>query len=99
MVFVAVEDQVGTTIVEYLPQVLHLPRRAVGAGVEGRSVKIGERAEHTVIREILPQPVFLRGRRRWIGARAEEELAVERDQMPATDVVAVVALSPRAGAR
>ena len=85
VVIVAGEHELRAGVVQRLPQRL---RRGVGqgAGAEERVMHIGERATLRARGEIGAQPLFLRR------ARGLRDVAVEGDDVPVAQVVAVVAL-------
>src|SRR5207302_10680274 len=90
-VVVADEDDVGSRVLERLPQRLHHRLAPDPAGAEARVVPVGERASRPMGGEVAPEPLVLR---RGGGAAAGNELAVrvEDDDVPSADLVAVVAL-------
>src|SRR5207249_128173 len=84
-VFVAVHDYLGAVLVQRIPQRL-ICRVAGddGAGDEARSVPVSEGAELGVGREVGAQPLHLRRTRR------DVDLAVDGEDVPGAQVVAVV---------
>src|SRR5207302_4886901 len=92
VVLVPGEDDVGTVIVQRLPQRLRYGRAQMrGAGTESRDVPVGEGALRRVRREVGAEPLLL-GR-----ACAHVDLGVQRYDVPAAEIVAVVALAGVAG--
>src|SRR5215217_4637691 len=97
LVVVAVchQGDLGVSVVERLPERLHACRTAVVPGAVARMVPIRQRAVGRMRSKIGPEPALLCR----AGAAAAGHLAavrVERDQMPAADVEAVIALAPGA---
>src|SRR6185437_8149993 len=86
-VLVPIDYDVRAVRVQGVPQRLVLRvARDVDAGHESGRVPVGERAAPAVEREIVTQPLHLGGGGCYV------ELAVERDDVPIAEVVAVVAL-------
>ena len=84
---VPVQHDVRAVRVQRVPQRLVLRVAGdVDAGHEAGLVPVGERALLAVQRQVGAQPLHLRAR------RCDVELAVERDDVPVAQVVAVVAL-------
>ena len=95
-VVVAVEDDVGVGSVEGVPERLGVRRRPP-SGAEQRDVPVGGDALARVGGQVRRQPLPLgRSRAATPGVAA---VRVQRDQVPRPDVVAVVALAGRDGAR
>src|SRR5438552_9718955 len=84
------EDQIGIAVVEGLPQICHIGFTRYQASTETRVVPVRERASRRVRGEIGAQPRFL-GRSRATAAD-EDAVAVQRDDVPAAEVVAVPTL-------
>ena len=94
---VRVDDQVGAGGVEVVPERLHRvggPEAAGGSRVKPGPVPHGERALSRVRREIRPEPLLLRGASGGGDVGAD---AVEHDDVPGAEVVAVVTLIRVAG--
>src|SRR5439155_7356022 len=92
VVFVPGENDVGTVIVQRLPQRLRYGRAQMrGPGAEPRDVPVGEGARRRVRREVGAEPLLL-GR-----ACAHVDLGIQRHDVPAAEIVAVVALAGVAG--
>src|SRR5207247_8415143 len=86
VVVMAVEHELGPSVVQVLPEVLSLRVDLDRAGAEERVVPIRQGARHRVSREIGAQPLLL-GR-----PDPVRHAAVQCDDVPGTDVIAVVAL-------
>ena len=84
IVIVAADDDVGARVVERLKKVAHHRMIAVRSRAEVRVVPVREGAQRAVCGQIGAQPLFLHG------ADSNREVAVERDDVPRADVVAVV---------
>src|SRR5579863_985586 len=91
VVIVSVDDYICVRGIQRIPQRFHLRVVAVlSARTEQRLVKICQRAGHVVLRQILPEPLPLRGRR--ITASNLTALAVQNNDVPRTQIVTVIAL-------
>src|SRR6266566_2414006 len=94
---VRVDDQVGSRSIEVVPERLDRvggPEAAGGSRVKPGPVPHGERALSRVRREIRPEPLLLRGASGGGDVGAD---AVEHDDVPGAEVVAVVTLIRVAG--
>src|SRR6266498_389696 len=93
VVVMAGEDHIGVRFDQEVPDVGHPLRVAMLAGREAGLVPVGERAEASVLREVALEPLVLNAARRTaadaVRSLSVVALAVERDQMPRTNVVAV----------
>ena len=95
-VVVAAVDELGAVLVEQLPERGRLRERAVGGpGAPARVVPVGAHAASGVGGEVLLEPLVLLGAR----AAAADQLAVavQHDEVPAAEVVAVPALAALPG--
>src|SRR5215475_1800230 len=93
---VSVENDVSMRIVESLIERLHLDIVTVrSAGAEKRLVKVGERASAGMRGEVRAEPLLLRAAR--VAPSDLQTLAVERDDVPRSEVVAVVAFGGFSG--
>ena len=88
---VAAENDVGAGFVQHAPYFAHDRIAPVAAGTESRDVPVGEDAVGLVRVQILLQPFHLRR------AFARGRGAVQRDDVPGAEVVAVVAEAGRSG--
>src|SRR5216117_2726704 len=94
VVLVPVEHDVGPGVVQRLPQRLRRRQAAVlRPRAEPRMVPVGDGALLGAGREVLAQPRFLRR------AGTHGGVAVQGDEVPGAEVIAVVALPRRAGER
>ena len=90
VVVVAAEHQVGIGLGKNPPQWIEVEVVTVVPRAEARPVPVGKHALSWVRAQVLPKPCGLRIR---IGASPNVvALGVQRDQMPGTEVVAVIAL-------
>src|SRR5262245_58467245 len=85
VVIMSYDHDLRPRVVEVLPERDRLSRAAVRSRAEPWMVPVGQRASRGVRRQIRSQPRLL------CGARAHVDVAVERDDVPLADVVAVVA--------
>src|SRR5438876_8698732 len=96
IMIVAVNYDVCAGMIQKLPKWLDLNVIAMGqAGTEQRLVKIGQRASGHTIRQVLLQPLPLLG---GSGTSAHRSaLAVQRDDVPLSEIVTVIGLCWVAG--
>src|SRR5207249_7850612 len=90
------EDELRVRGVEIVPERLDGRRRREGAGRRGVEARVEEHRQHALFRgrrEVRLEPDLLR---RADSGRNECAVAVQRDDVPRAEVVAVVALTGRA---
>src|SRR5438094_615833 len=96
VVFLSVQDQLGPSVVEKLPDRLHYLRAAVNRSrAEERVVPVRQRARVLVLRKVRAQPLPL-----WGPPLTAADLVTHRvddDHVPGAEVVAVIRLPARAG--
>src|SRR5438270_1520341 len=88
---VAVQDEIDAVVEQNPPHVLQLGRRTIHARAEARPMEVRQGAECLVLPQVTAQPIFLRLDFDLIDV-LEIELAVEGQEVPAANVVAVVSL-------
>src|SRR3989454_11281411 len=87
VVVVPDDDQLRPGVVQVLPQRRHLGVSPLVAGAEERVVPVGDRAPLGALGEIGLEPYLLRR------AHVHRDVAVQRDDVPGAQIVAVVALA------
>src|SRR2546425_11848854 len=95
VVVVPVEDDVCARVVEVLPDRLHRDRVAVLPGAEARVMPVGERARRSMSRQVSAQPRLLPRAR--LAAAYSRAVAVDDDDVPGAELVAVVPAVRRTG--
>src|SRR6266851_1833007 len=95
MMLVSVDDEIHSICVENIPETLHLWTGTVDSRAEKGTMPICERTWLPVFSKILSQPFILRFCERRIVQRTTQYLAVQRDQMPFAEIVAVKSFSAR----
>src|SRR5215210_1092019 len=102
VVVMTVQHHVRTRLVESIPEGGHRGMVAMNAGTEAWMVPVGKRACVRVGGKIFPKPLLLRGSG-GAASRHRRTVRVQRDHMPASQIVGVVALAidhaPRFGRR
>src|SRR6478752_146708 len=95
VVVVPVDDDVDAAVVERVPDVQHVRRLAqvlpVRARAEHRDVPVGQHARRVMRRQVVLQPLHL------LRPAAGVDRAIQRDDVPGPEVVAVIALPLRSG--